>query len=219
MESIEVVLADDHGIVRDGIRSLLESESDIKVVGEAANGLEALNLVTDLHPDILIIDIRMPGMDGISVTKKLTESSSSTKCLILTMHNAEEYVLRSIDSGAYGYLLKDTNKVEFIKAIHTIFKGGRFFSPFVSGVLVDNYLNQKKHPVGAIELTENQIELTKREKEILKHIVEGLSNKDIAEIFHKSVRTVETHRFKIMKKLNVRNVVELINLAKEKSLF
>lgn len=219
MESINVILADDHGIVRDGIRSLLESESDIKVIGEAANGIEALNLVAHLNPDILIIDIHMPEMDGISVTKKLTETASSTKCLILTMHNAEEYVLSSIDSGAYGYLLKDTNKGEFVKAIHTIYKGGRFFSPLVSEVLVDNYLHKKKHPSLPSESKDNSIELTKREKEILRHIVEGLSNKDIAEIFIKSVRTIETHRFKIMKKLKVRNVVELINLAKEKKLY
>jgi two-component system, NarL family, response regulator DegU len=215
MKTITVALADDHQIVRDGIKSLLENETDIEVVGEASNGIEAIELVNKLHPDVLVIDIRMPEMNGIEATKRLNDAGTSTRCMILSMHDDEEYVFRSIDSGAQGYLLKDTGKEEFLKAIRTIAKGEKYFSSPISNILVNNYLsnkNQSQHQT----MAELPFQLTKREWEILGLIVEGQGNKEIAGKFGKSIRTIETHRFKIMKKLNVRNVVELINVAKEK---
>ena len=216
MSTIKVILADDHVIVRDGIRALLESETDIEVVGEASNGKEALDLAKELTPDVIIMDIRMPEMNGIEATQLLLQQSPTTRSLILTMHDMEEYVLRSIDSGAYGYLLKDTSKDEFIKAIRTIHKGERYYSSYISNVLVNNYINMRNNPNPASQ--ENKFELTKREIEILRLVVDGRSNKEIAELLEKSVRTVETHRFNIMKKLHVKNIAELIKVAKEQKL-
>lgn len=217
-ENIKVVLADDHIVVRSGIKTLLEQAGPIHVVGEASDGKEALQVVEKLQPDLLIIDIRMPVMNGIEATKKLPNYAKSTKALILSMHDDEDYILQSIESGASGYLLKDTNKEEFLKAIRTIYEGGKYFSGDVSKALVNSYLNIKeKKPQKAVAHT-SQYDLTKREKEILALIADGLGNKDIAEQLGKSVRTIETHRFNIMKKLKVNNVVELLKKVEEESL-
>jgi DNA-binding NarL/FixJ family response regulator len=217
MEAIKIILADDHVIVRDGIKALLEGQHDISVIGEASNGREALQLASELKPDLLIVDIRMPELNGIETTRLLPESSPNTKSLILTMHDMEEYVLRSIDSGAHGYLLKDTTKEEFIKAIHTIASGGKYFSSTVSNILVNNYLSKRSSHIES-DSEKETYQLTKREKEILRLIVEGINNKDIAERLEKSIRTIEMHRFNMMKKLGVKNVVEMILMAKEKNL-
>lgn len=217
-ENIRVVLADDHVVVRSGIKTLLEHEGSIQVIGEASDGQEALEVVKNLQPDLLIIDIRMPIMNGIEATKQLQQYSKSTKALILSMHDDEDYILQSIESGASGYLLKDTSKEEFLKAINTVYEGGKYFSGDVSKALVNSYLNIKdKKPQKPTSIT-TQYDLTKREKEILALIADGLGNKDIAEKLGKSVRTIETHRFNIMKKLKVNNVVELLKKTEEESL-
>lgn len=216
MNQINVLLADDHEIVRDGIKAFLEDEPNIIIVGEASNGLEALKKAAELHPDVIIMDIRMPELNGIEATKKLAEYAPNAKALILTMHETEEYVLRSIDSGAYGYLLKDTSKEEFMKAIFTVAKGEKYYSHHASNILVNQYLTNQQKPKE--KSGEVKFDLTKRELEILTFITEGLSNKDIATKLDKSVRTIETHRFNIMKKLKVSNVVELIRVAQEEKL-
>ncbi len=200
MEQIRVVLADDHVIVRDGIKSLLEVEANIVVVGEASDGVEALEKTKELDPDLLIVDIRMPNLNGIETIKKLKELSLQTKTMVLSMHDLEEYILRSIESGADGYLLKDTSREEFVKAIHTIKKGNKYFSSAISNVLVNNYLNSKQSAEEKPKVVASELGLTRRENEILKMVTEGLSNRDIAERLEKSVRTIETHRFNIMKK-------------------
>ncbi len=215
MDEIRVVLADDHVVVRYGIKMLLESEGEIKVIGEASNGEEALAAVKKLQPDVLIIDIRMPVMNGLDATKQLKSSSTKTKALILSMHNDEEYVLQALDSGASGYLLKDTSKEEFIKAIYTVHQGGKYFSGDISNILVNSYLNVKGNKPSKGNGNANQYELTKRELQILKLITDGVNNKDIADQLGKSVRTIETHRFNIMKKLKVNNVVELLKKVEE----
>lgn len=210
MEKIKVVLADDHMVVRSGIKNLLENEGEVEVIGEASNGEEALERVKALAPDLLIIDIRMPVMNGLDATKKLSGLKLPTKALILSMHDDEDYILQSIESGASGYLLKDTSKDEFMKAIRTIHQGGQYFSGDISQVLVKSYLNIKDRKVTKNVTPANTYDITKREKQILKMISDGISNKDIAEQLGKSIRTVETHRFNIMKKLKVSNVVELL---------
>lgn len=217
MDNIKVVLADDHLVVRSGIKTLLEQESTIQVIGEASNGEEALQTVQKLQPDLLIIDIRMPVMNGIEATKKLSNFSKTTKALILSMHDDEDYILQSIESGASGYLLKDTSKEEFMKAIKAICKGDKYFSGDVSKVLVNNYLNIKDRKPQKSPAELNYYDLTKRERQILTMIAEGMGNKDIAEQLGKSVRTIETHRFNIMKKLKVNNVVELLKKVEEES--
>lgn len=216
--ALTVVLADDHVIVRNGIKALLESEQDIHVVGEASDGRQALEVVRKLRPDLVVMDIRMPVMNGIEATRQLVSSSSSTKSLILSMHDNQEYVLQSIACGAAGYLLKDTEKEEFIKALKEIAAGGRYFSSPVAGILADNYLNSVQRIRQAAERKKGLVELSRKEQQILEHVALGLSNKDIAERLDKSVRTVETQRFKLMKKLGVKNAVELVNVAKENQL-
>ncbi len=215
IEEIKVVLADDHIVVRNGIKMLLENETEIKVIGEASNGMQALEMVREVEPDVLIIDIRMPIMNGLEATKKLSEYSQKTKALILSMHNDEAYILQAVESGASGYLLKDTNKEEFLKAIRTVFQGGKYFSGDISNVIVNSYLHGKKPYTPEGQASEATYDLTKREKEILKLIYQGTGNKEIAEQLNKSIRTIETHRFNIMKKLKVGNVVELLKKVEE----
>lgn len=213
MQTTKIILADDHEIVRNGIKMLLESEGDLQVIDEVSNGQEAIDKVNQLNPDILIVDIRMPVMNGIETTRKLTQAHSPTKVLVLSMHNDEEYILQSIDSGAYGYLLKDTNKLEFIKAIKMVAKGEKYFSGDISSILVNSYLNTKKAPttfVSPSSTSPASYDLTKRERQIYKLLYQGVANKDIAEKLQKSIRTIETHRFNVMKKMGVNNVVDLL---------
>ncbi|WP_373496862.1 response regulator [Aquiflexum sp.] len=217
MEEISVVLADDHVVVRNGIKMLLENEGEIKVIGEASDGYEALEAVKILQPDVLVIDIRMPNMGGLEATSKLKNYSEKTRALILSMHNDEDYILQSVESGASGYLLKDTSKDEFLKAIRSVSQGGKYFSGDISNVLVNSYLTVKNPKSGTSKDQGNDYDLTKREKEILKLIYEGVGNKEIAEQLNKSIRTIETHRFNIMKKLKVGNVVELFKKVEEEA--
>jgi DNA-binding NarL/FixJ family response regulator len=216
MEKISVVLADDHVLVRKGIKAMLESDTEIDVVGEAGNGSEALEVAGALKPNILILDIRMPEMTGLEAAAKLDSYAPLTKAVILSMHDSDEYVLQALDSGAYGYLLKDTDKNEFVKALKQIHAGNKYFSGAVSNVLANRLLNTKiparQTPV------EDAYGLTRREKEILRMVIDGQHNKQISESFGKSVRTVETHRFNIMKKLAVNNAIDMVNKAVKENL-
>lgn len=214
-KAINILLADDHLLVRNGIKSLLEEESYLHVVGEAANGKEALDLAKKIHPDLLIIDVRMPVMDGIEAVSHLKNYAPDTKAIVLSMHDSEEYILKSIKAGASGYLLKDTGKAEFLKAIKTIYQGGKYFSGDISNVIVTNYLENtvpKERPKPSID---NAAKLTRKEIEILHFILSGMTNTEISEKLGKSKRTIETHRFNLMKKMNVKNLIELSSKAKE----
>ena len=214
---IRVVLADDHVFVRDGIKSLLENEANIEVVGEATDGLEALKMVETTHPDLLILDIRMPNLTGIEVVEKLRSQNNLVKIVMLSMHESEEYVLKSIKAGADGYLLKGSSKEEFLKALHTVSNGGKYFSGDISSILI----GQLTHPTAVQETKpaqEDELMITKREKEILKLLLSGKGNKEIAEALDISKRTAEVHRFNLMKKLKVKNLMELSNKATEYSL-
>lgn len=215
--TIRVVLADDHVFVRDGIKSLLETEDNIIVVGEATDGLEAMQKVESNKPDLLIVDIRMPHLTGIEVVEKLRSQNNPVKIIVLSMHESEEYVLKSIRAGADGYLLKGSSKEEFLKALHTVANGGKYFSGDISSILIDQLKNS------AIQLETKQpladdMSITKREKEILKLLLSGKGNKEIAEALEISKRTAEVHRFNLMKKLKVKNLMELSNKANEYAL-
>ena len=218
--TIKIILADDHALVRDGIRALLEEESDLEVIGEVSNGLEALEMVSKNAPDVLIIDIRMPELGGIETVERLNKSNSAdTKSIILSMHDSEEYILKSVQAGAAGYLLKDTDKSEFIKAIHTVQDGGKFFSGDISNVLVNNLLNPSTSEKPKVKTNkEIPFDLTNKELRVLELILQGFTNKEISEKLQNSKRTIETHRFNLMKKMQVKNLMDLSKKAQKYSL-
>ncbi|MEM6894419.1 MAG: response regulator transcription factor [Bacteroidota bacterium] len=218
--TISIVLADDHSLVRDGIRALLEEESDLDVIGEVANGFEAIEMVEAQTPDILIVDIRMPKLGGIETVERLNTSvNSTTRCIILSMHDSEEYILKSVQAGAAGYLLKDTDKNEFIKAIHTVQEGGKYFSGDISNVLVNNLLNPNpEEKTSQKRAKETPFDLTNKELQVLELILQGLTNKEISEKLQNSKRTIETHRFNLMKKMAVKNLIDLSKKARESGL-
>jgi two-component system, NarL family, response regulator DegU len=215
---VKIVLADDHGIVRDGIKSTLRDEKAFKIIGEASNGVEAIEKVKALSPDVIIIDINMPEMNGIEATAIISKKYPNTKALVLSMHDNEDYILKSIEAGAAGYLLKDTSKEEFIKAINAVAKGEKYFSTSISNILATGYLHRiKKEGVRSTD-EDSENGLTRREKGILKLIVQGLGNREIADSLSISVRTIEVHRSNMMRKLKVKNAVELVKYAMENNL-
>lgn len=226
-KQISIVLVDDHAIVRDGIKYLLEEEENLVVIGEGSNGLEAIKLVEEKNPDLLIIDVRMPIMSGIEALKIINKDDLKTKAIVLSMHDSEEYILESINANAMGYLLKDSSKAEILKAIYTVYNGEKYFSGDISNILVNNLL-KKSNSSNSTTKTEESLQnvstpseahtLTKREIEILHLVLLGRTNKEISEELNKSKRTVETHRFNLMKKLNVKNLIELSSVAKELNL-
>ncbi len=216
MDTINVVLADDHVLVRDGIKALLEDQIGIIVVDEASNGREALEVVNKTHPDVLIVDIRMPEMNGIDVVAELNKSSSSVKTLVLSMHDSEEYVVQAIQAGADGYLLKGASKEEFLKAVISVASGGKYFTGDISAIIMKNFVNGNTLTKAKAEKpVEDSFGLTKREKQILNLVLELKNNKDIADELQISKRTAEVHRFNLMKKLDVKNLMELSHKAKE----
>ncbi|MGJ8736076.1 response regulator transcription factor [Zobellia laminariae] len=217
-QTTSIILADDHSLVRDGIRALLESESDLKVIGEASDGIEAIEMVNKNSPDLLIIDIRMPRMTGIEAVEKLNAQNSPVKCIILSMHDSEEYILKSVKAGALGYLLKDTGKTEFIKAIHAVRDGGKYYSGDISNVLVNNLLSSSSKTTETTVKaapTSNEFDLTNKELQVLELVLSGLTNKQISEKLQNSKRTVETHRFNLMRKMEVKNLIDLSKKAQQ----
>lgn len=215
---IRVVLTDDHVFVRDGIKSLLENEANIVVVGEATDGLEALKMVELHQPDMMILDIRMPNMTGIEVVEQLRSQNNQVKIIMLSMHESEEYVLKSIKAGADGYLLKGSSKEEFLKAVNTVSDGGKYFSGDISSILIGQLVHSSIVSSDSKPSLNEEMQITKREKEILSLLLSGKGNKEIAEALDISKRTAEVHRFNLMKKLKVKNLMELSNKASEFSL-
>ncbi|MBL4560261.1 MAG: response regulator transcription factor [Labilibaculum sp.] len=213
MNTINVVLADDHVLVRDGIKSLLEEEQDITVVDEASDGREALIVVEKSTPDLLIVDIRMPELNGIEVVREIKNKGLNVKTLVLSMHDSEEYVLKSIEAGADGYLLKGASKEEFLKALHSVAAGGKYFSGDISSIIVNNLVSKNAVTPPKEEVKPNIFKLTKREKQILVLVLQGKSNKEVAEELGVSKRTAEVHRFNLMKKMEVKNLIELSKKA------
>ncbi|XMO86473.1 response regulator transcription factor [Algibacter sp. AS12] len=217
MDVINVVLADDHVLVRDGIKALLEDQTGIVVIDEASNGKEALEVVAKNKPHVLIIDIRMPEMNGIEAVGEINKLYTDVRTLVLSMHDSEEYVVKAIQAGADGYLLKGASKEEFLKAVHNVAAGGKYFTGDVSSIIMNNFVNGNTNAAVATkkEVKEDPFKLTKREKQILNLVLQLKNNKDIAEELKISKRTAEVHRFNLMKKLDVKNLMELNNKAKE----
>lgn len=200
------MLVDDHAILRDGLRNLLEVEEDIRVVGEAVSGEDALSKIKDCNPDIILMDINMPKMNGVEVTSLLKKQYPSTKVLILTMHNHDEFFMAAIREGADGYLLKDAPSQQVIDAIRTVANGESVIHPSMTKKLL-NFHQQK----GTSE--EESTVLTEREKEVLQCLVEGLSNKEIADRLFISDKTVKIHVSKIFRKLNVKSRSQVVIYA------
>jgi two-component system nitrate/nitrite response regulator NarL len=203
---IKILLADDHPVVRRGIASCLSRQSHLEILGEAANGQEALRKARELSPDIVLMDIDMPELNGLAVTEVLRKELPNVKVLILSMHSNSEYVMRIIQSGARGYVLKEASPEELIKAIETVNTGDAFFSTDVAKVALNQFVRGKDDG-------SQTSQLTNREREVLVQIAEGLSNKEIASHLGVGVRTVETHRERIMRKLNIHSVAGLTKFA------
>lgn len=214
MRRIRILLADDHKLMRSGLRVLLEQQTDLIVVGEASDGREAVALASSLKPDVLVMDIGMPNLNGIEAAAQITQSRPEIAIVILSMHSDESYVLRSLRAGAKGYLLKDSAESDLLRAVHAVAEGKSFFSPAVSKVLLDDYVRKLKRSG-----TDDPYDLlTPRERQVLQLVAEGKSNKEIAQLLNLSVYTVETHRSNIMEKLNLHGVPELILYAVRKGL-
>jgi two-component system response regulator NreC len=209
MRKIRILLADDHQLMRSGVRLMLEREPDLSVVGEASDGREAVSLAKTLKPEVVVMDIGMPNLNGIEAGHQMTQENPELAIVIVSMHSDESYVLRALKAGARGYLLKDSAEADLIKAVHVVYAGKSFFSPAVSKVLLDDYVRKLRRSG-----TEDAYDLlTPREREILQLIAEGKSNKDIANLLNLSVYTVESHRSNLMEKLNLRGLPELILYA------
>lgn len=216
MSPTQIVLVDDHELVRDGIKFLLERDPDFEVIAEAADGIEALHEIAKKQPDLVIVDIRMPNMDGIELVKQLGQKYPNVKKMILSIHGTEEYVVESIEAGVDGYLLKGSSKDEFLKALKTIAAGSKYFSGDVSAIIIHHFVENKPKVIHKPKSIPDELAvLTNREKQILELILEGKGNNEIAEVLKISKRTAEVHRFNLMKKLNVKNLVELTNKSKE----
>lgn len=215
---IRVLIADDHLLVRAGIKSLLEKIHEVEVVGEASNGREALKLLKEFGPDLLLLDISMPELNGLDVAQRIRRESPGTRIIILSMHNHEEYVLQALRSGASGYLLKDAAPNELEIAITAVMRNEIYLSPAISKHLVGDYLRRIESIRGEVdspvpERLNPYQQLTSRQREILQLIAEGNSTKEIAEKLFISVKTVETHRMQIMERLNIRDIAGLVRYA------
>lgn len=210
METIKILIADDHDLIHNGIINILRPFKRYSVVGKAINGEDAIEKAQELQPDIILMDISMPILNGIEATRRITAALPDIKILALTQHEEKEYVLEMLKAGSSGYLLKNSSKKEFVDAIESVLAGNKIYSAEISEQLIDDLLN----PLNETDKhTEGDIPLTKREVEIIQKIADDMSNQEIADNLHISLRTVETHRRNLMQKLNVNTVVALLKHA------
>jgi two-component system, NarL family, response regulator NreC len=214
MSAIRILVADDHGVVRKGLRLILERHGGLEVVGEAADGREVVRLAAELAPDIVIMDVGMPQLNGIDATVQILHRNPGVGVIILSMHSDEGYIVRALSAGAKGYLLKDSAEEDLVQAVRIVAQGRPFFSPSITQTLLDDYVRQLRQK----GLQDSYDLLTEREKEVLQLIAEGKSNKEVATILDLSVYTVETHRTNLMQKLNLHNTAEIVLYAVRKKI-
>lgn len=212
MPKLRITLADDHTVVRQGLRKVLEERADWEVVAEAGDGREAVRQASELEPDVAIVDITMPLLNGVEATRQIVKRSPSTRVLVLTMHADEAYVNQILQAGATGYLLKDSADVDLIAAVSAVSKGKSFFSPAVSRVMLDDYVRQ----LADKGIHDRYESLSGREREVFQLIAEGKANKEIAVVLAISPSTVETHRARIMEKLDLHSAAEIVLYAVRK---
>lgn len=209
VKKTRILLVDDHSVVRRGFRLILEAQADLEVVGEASNGREAVELGESLHPDVAVMDVSMPDLNGIEATRRLADVSPRTRVLALSMHKDAVYVREILRAGARGYLLKDSNDSDLLAAVRAVSKGEGFLSPGIADAVLNDY---RRHVSDPIDL------LSTREREVLQMIAEGKTNKEIANSLNLSVYTVEAHRGRVMEKLNLHSTGELVRFAVRKGL-
>ena len=214
MSKIRIMLADDHGIVRKGLRFLLERQSEMEVVGEAGNGREAVKMAEQLRPDVIIMDIAMPQLNGIEATAQIVKRNPEVGIIILSMYSDEGYLMRTLTAGAKGYLLKDSADADLVRAVQAVATKRPFFSPGIAKTLLEDYLRQLQQK----GLEDSYDLLTEREKEILQLLAEGKTNKEVAALLNLSPYTVETHRTNIMQKLDLHKTAELVLYAVRKKI-
>ena len=212
MPKIRVLLVDDHTVVRQGLRRILETDEEIEIIGEAGDGRTAVELAQRLHPSVVVMDIALPELNGIEATRHIMKRADGGRVLILTMHADDVCVRQSLKAGARGYLLKDSEDLDLLKAVKAVGRGGSYFSPVISKVLLEGYLGE----AGTQEIEDNLALLTDREREVLQLIAEGKTNKEIASLLGVSINTVETHRKHIMEKLDLHNTAEIVRFAVRK---
>jgi len=203
---ISVLLADDHAVVRDGLRALLEAQTDIEVVGDAANGREVLRLAQQLHPDVVVMDIAMPELNGVEATQQMHDAYPSTQVLILSMHSTTEHIFRALQAGARGYLLKDSAGAEVVDAVRVVHAGRRYLSQKIAATVIDDYIAER-HRTSPLE------SLSSRERQILQLVAEGKSSAEIAAILFLSPKTVDTYRSRLMHKLDIGDLPSLVKFA------
>lgn len=214
MKKVRVLLADDHNVVRAGLRSLLERQPNLTVIGEAEDGRQTVDLAGSLDPDVVIMDIGMPILNGIEATRQITHKHPTTSVVILSMHSDEAYVMRAIKAGARAYLLKDSAEADLMRAIDAVWQGKSFFSPKISRMLLEDHIRLlERHG-----LEDSYELLTTREREILQLLAEGKTNKEVAGMLNLSLHTVETHRGNILQKLNLHSSAELVLYAVRKGI-
>jgi DNA-binding NarL/FixJ family response regulator len=206
---IKIFLADDHAVVRDGLRYILEAQADISVVGEAANGLDAVARVRKLKPDVVVMDIAMPELNGIEAARQICEELPRTRVVILSVYSSAEHIYRALKAGARGYLLKESAGVEVVKAVRTVHAGRRYLCDKITSAMIDTYIQQREEAEAKSPLER----LSPRERQVLQLVVEGKSSKEIANIVHLSPKSVETYRSRLMQKLGVHDLPGLVKFA------
>jgi DNA-binding NarL/FixJ family response regulator len=214
MSGIRVLLADDHGLLRKGIRSVLAQDAAIAVVGEAENGRQAVKLAEELRPDVVILDIAMPQLNGIEAAAQIARRDKRAGIMILSMYSDEEYLVRALNAGVRGYLLKDSAEPDLVRAVRAVAGGKTFFSPAIVDMLLEDYVTRLQQQ----ELSDSYDLLTDREKQVLQLLAEGKTNKEVAAALDLGVSTVETHRLNLMQKLNLHNTAEVVLYAVKKKI-
>ena len=214
MTPIRILLADDHGVVRKGLRFLLTQDPEIEIAGEAEDGREAVRLAAELQPNIVIMDIAMPQLNGLDAAQQITKANPRAAVIMLSMYSDEEFLIRALSAGAKGYLLKDSAEADVLRAVHAVAQGRTYFTPSIAHTLLEDYMRRLQQ-----EGVQDRYDLlTDREREILQLLAEGRSNKDVATLLNLSIHTVDTHRTNFMQKLGLHNTAEIVIYAMRKKI-
>ena len=214
MTPIRILLADDHGVVRKGLRFLLTQDPEIEIAGEAEDGREAVRLAAELQPNIVIMDIAMPQLNGLDAAQQITKANPRAAVIMLSMYSDEEFLIRALSAGAKGYLLKDSAEADVLRAVHAVAQGRKYFTPSIAHTLLEDYMRRLQQ-----EGVQDRYDLlTDREREVLQLLAEGRSNKDVATLLNLSIHTVDTHRTNFMQKLGLHNTAEIVIYAMRKKI-